>query len=143
MQIIFNKYKWILAAWVILWGCNPSSAFASMQTPHYATWSTQTYSQSYASAVSPDYQIRSTSVYRSNMADFNFTPLADDAHGGAPGSILKGTGTGWNWDDDDDPGDNPIGQIDDPAPVGSPFILLLMALLYLCGRVVYKRLRND
>ena len=139
MQIIFNKYKWILAAWIILWGCNPSSTFASMQTPQYTTWSTQTYEQSPVMSVSPSYQFHTTSVYRSGMTDPDFTPLADNVRGGAPGHILRGNGTGWNWGDDDDPGDNPIGQIDDPAPIGEPLILLLLAALYGGYRLIKRK----
>lgn len=126
MQRFFNKYKWILAAWVILWGCNPSSAYASMQTPQYASWSTQKVHLTSAAAA-PAYQFRTTSSYRVNMPDFEFTPLADQARGGVPGRIRKG---GW-----DDPDDNAIGEIDDEAPIGSPLILLFMALLYLFIRI--------
>ena len=40
---------------------------------------------------------------------------------------------------DDDPGDNPIGQIDDPAPIGEPLILLLLAALYGGYRLIKRK----
>ena len=137
MQRFFNKYKWILAAWVILWGCNPSSAYASMQTPRYASWNTQKVHLTSAAAA-PAYQFRTTSTYRVNMPDFNFTPLADQARGGAPARIRKG-GYGTYYGDTDDNEDDPegpgVGELEDPTPIGSPLILLFMALLYLFIRI--------
>ena len=37
----------------------------------------------------------------------------------------------WDDDYDDEGGDLPTGVIDDPAPLGEPFVLLLFALLFL------------
>ncbi len=120
----------------MLWGFSTVDAtpYCSSYAPKSAYQSS--YTQATINNTCPTYTFHTTSVYTSVVEDPNFSPVAVDpySNNSPRGHIRKG---GWG-----DPDDNEIGVIDDPAPVGSPFILLLMALLYLCGRVVYKRLRN-
>ena len=126
----------------MLWGF--SSANATLYRSSYDTKGS-VYQTAYTPATinnaCPSYQFRTTSVYTTVVDNPSFSPIAADpySNGSPRGHIRRGTLD----DDDDDPDENGIGIIDNPVPVGSPFILLLMALLYLCGRVVYKRLRND
>ena len=114
-------YKWIVTVCFMLWGCLCSA------------WAYEPYSP----ATAPTYQFRSTSSYTPQMTSATvFTPLADDPYAGLAkqNDVIKG----WNPWDEDNPGDNPIGQVDEPAPVGTPLVMLLMALMYIAFRV-YRR----
>lgn len=160
-------FKWMLTAWIMLWGCTLSSAFASSQTTNSASWgyaplyrtasvhstSSQSYVSSYGSSVTsrasadnpyipsgklknPNYRFRSTSVYLSGTGNGSFTPLADDPSSGVA-SLPKKAKKSDPWDEwgEDTPGGNEVGVVDDPAPLGEPFILLAMALAF----ILYKK----
>lgn len=148
----------------MLWGCVVSSAFAISYTTPSESWGYRpTYSQpaqqvftvqfssatvktcgsplvnaSYApvngmvvgKTSSPTYNFRSTSVYNPVTSNTRFTPIADRSASIAHGRLHR-TGSWGDPDDDDDP----IGQVPNPQPIGSPMILLAMALLLL----LYKR----
>ena len=79
----------------------------------------------------PDYRFRSTSPLLDGSTPYSESgsPLS---YGSNYGPILKG-----GLDDDPGGDDNPIGQVDDPLPVGEPYCLLLMAAAYCL--FVYKR----
>ena len=136
MQRKNNMYRWILAAWIMLFGCTMSSAFAYNQTKQSASWSNTL--SSYESAP-PSYCFRSTSAYTSVVGNTtSFTPLADDPYAGiAKIGGMRRDGNPWDLDD---PGedDDPIGVVADPAPVGTPLVMLLMALAYI-GLRIYRR----
>ena len=114
-------YKWIVMVCFMLWGCLCSA------------WAYEPYSP----ATAPTYQFHSTSSYTPQMTSAPvFTPLADDPYAGLAkqNDVIKG----WNPWDENNPGDNPIGQVDESAPVGTPLVMLLMALMYIAFRV-YRR----
>lgn len=146
----------------MLWGCVVSSAFAYTTPteswgyrPTYNQPAQQVFTVQFSTATvkscgsplvntaynpingtvigktsSPSYNFRSTSVYNPVTSNARFTPIADRSASIAHGRIRK-TGS---WDAPDDE-DDPIGQVPNPQPVGSPFIMLAMALLF----VLYKR----
>ena len=162
MQRPIDLYKWLTAAWLVLWGCVVSPAFAYPQATQSASWgyaptysakpihtitpatsSVSAYNSSYSSCISgrrsnspvtardmyPTYNFRSTSSYSSIVSNNpSFTPLAD-TQGNGPRNVIRRAG----WDDPDD--DDPIGVVPDPTPVGSPLILLALALAYLIVRL--------
>ena len=43
------------------------------------------------------------------------------------------------WDDDYDDDENGVGEVDDEAPIGEPFILLMLAMLYLAKVLIQRR----
>lgn len=151
-QIENILYKWLFVALILCGGSHTVSFAHAYTQAQPAAWgyrpvntaisTTQngiinnTYAPKFSSDVCPSYQFRSTSAYSSTISGMN-----QDA------GFNRGLRRTSPWDDDDDdddddPDDNPIGVLPDPAPVGSPFVLLIMALLYICGRVVYKRYRK-
>ena len=78
----------------------------------------------------PEYHFRSTSTYApivghtSYMASEPYNP--SQAHG--PNRACKDYDP---WGDTDPSSENGVGEVDDPAPIGSPLVLLLMAVLYI------------
>ena len=119
--------RWVLTAWIMLWGCM-SSALAYDQNTRYNPYSNSSISPYGSYNTTPTYQFRSTSPYQSVVnTTSSFTPLADDPYAGM--ARQNGPRRAWDWGapgDDDDP----IGVIPD-QPVGEPLVLLLMALLYI------------
>ena len=132
-------YRGLLAVWILLGGCALSSAYASPQTqsaswgyaPVYSTGSSSaTYTPKTTQQMSPTYQFRSTSVYLPEGSYTSYTPMVS-----APfdnGARRNGPRRDM-WDDE--PDDEGIGEVADPAPVGSPLCMIVMALLYL----IYQR----
>lgn len=116
---------WLFAIWML---CGISTAKATPQVNQPAAWrttpvlSTDNY---------PSYQFRSTSTYAPIVGETSYssttiyTPGSSSPSSSAPHRAKKG-GEGWGEPDDDDSG---IGNV--PTPIGSPLILLLMAVLYI------------
>ncbi len=102
-----------------------SSAGAATMTTQQATF--------------PEYQFQSTSTCPSAVGKSSFTSPAVYA----PYSALPRTGIrraeGYSIDGEPGVDDFPTGVLPNPAPVGEPLILLLMALLYAAGRYIARR----
>lgn len=124
MKIRAITYRWMIAALLIL-GWLPVSA----QTEAFRTTSSRDQwamtNMSYQTATAPAYQFRTTSPY---TALVNSTSTV-----GAPAYAPSGPRRG-PWDP---PEDNPIGVLPDPAPLGEPLILLLLATLF----ILFKKKR--
>ena len=117
---------------LILWTLTVSSAMATQRvTP-------------------PSYQFQSTSAYSSVVGQSAFTTSAVSApYSAAPNiTVLRraeewtpgswdGEGEGDEWGDPS--GELPTGVLPNPAPVGEPMVLLLMALLYALGHYFARR----
>ena len=157
-------YKWLVALWLIMgysapahaWADRPSAQMqtqvqAQIQSPSrvysspYRT--TPRYVGSYSTVVAspfgstaPKYQFRSTSSYTAIVSKTNtFTPIAD-----APYSSVAQSGPRkgpWDPPSDDD---NPIGVVDDPAPIGDTPWLIMLALMaiYIFGKIYRRKLIN-
>lgn len=148
-QIENILYKWLFVALILCGSSHTVSiTYAYTQTAQPATWGyrpvntamptynsiatkggvyNNAYTPKFSSDVCPSYQFQSTSPYSSTISGMNQNA-----------GFNRGLRRTSPWDDDDDdddddPVDNPIGQIDDPAPIGEPFVLIVMALLYLCA----------
>ena len=139
MRISEQRYinrRWQLVICLLLWGCMASSALAYehafCQSPMSKYQSPITNVQS--SATLPSYQFRSTSTLAPVVGTTHtYAPLADSPYGAGVGGPRRGP-----WDD---PGDNPIGEVDDPAPIGEPLVLILFALLFLCFKLTGKSVK--
>lgn len=95
----------------------------------------------------PEYRFQSTSTCPSVVGSSAFTTtMVYTPYSAAPRTGLRRTES-WSpgsWDDGDPwdgPGedDYPTGVLPNPAPVGEPLILLLMAMLYAAGRYIARR----
>ena len=93
----------------------------------------------------PEYRFQSTSTCPSVVGSSAFTTtMVYTPYSAAPRTGLRRTESWGSMDDEyswDGPGedDYPTGVLPNPAPVGEPLILLLMALLYAVGRYFAKR----
>jgi hypothetical protein len=125
MQHRRHIFKWLFALWML---CCIGSVNAASQVSAPAAWrttpvlSTDNY---------PSYQFRSTSTYAPIVGETSYsstaiyTPGSSSPSSSAPHRAKKG-GEGWSEPGDDDSG---IGNV--PTPIGSPLVLLLMAVLYI------------
>ncbi len=118
-------YRWMLAAWLLVGHALPNYAQTggSRTTSSRDQWAMT--NMSYQTATAPAYQFRSTSPYSSLVSPTSTV--------GAPAYAPSGPRRG-PWDP---PEDNPIGVLPDPAPLGEPLILLLMAALF----ILFKKKR--
>ena len=135
------RYTCIIA--LLVWA--GVSAFALPQTKQPSAWST-TYKTS--KDLQPSYQFRSTSAYTSVVGEGNifFTskqekntpsiigniPYPSMAYASSGSKPLYSGPRRSPWDED--PTDDPVGAV----PVGEPWILLIMAILYM----VYKKAKT-
>lgn len=122
-----RMYIGLVTIWLLLLGGTMSPVQAYQQAKQPAAWRT---TPTLSKDNSPSYQFRSTSTYApivghtSYMASEPYNP--SQAHG--PNRACKDYNP---WDDTDPSGDLGLGEVDDPAPIGSPLVLLLMAVLYI------------
>ena len=93
----------------------------------------------------PEYRFQSTSTCPSVVGSSAFTTtMVYTPYSAAPRTGLRRTESWGSMDDEyswGGPGedDYPTGVLPNPAPVGEPFLLLLMALLYAAGRYIARR----
>jgi hypothetical protein len=125
MQRKLITYKYLLAA-LLLWAFSVSSAVASSSTPLPSAWNeTPTLSED----VYPTYDFQTTSAYVANE-----TATVSSVNG-----IRVGQRRNTNpWESGPGEDDLPTGVVPDPAPVGSPFILLILAFLYLLTKIAFR-----
>ena len=134
-----NRHRWLITAWFLIMGCLLTVVYGQQYGTLYKGIST-TYRSAYASVPSssaPTYEFQSTSAYSSSLDMYTFTTKVYEPF--APSPYVAGDMRKSPWDDDGDPDDNPLGNVDDPAPVGEPWILLLLALMYLIYTVYKKK----
>ena len=109
----------------VLWIFALSSAGAATMTTQQTTF--------------PEYRFQSTSTCVSVVGNSAFTSPAVYA----PYSALPRTGIRraeeYSIDGEPDEDDFPTGVLPNPAPVGEPMVLLLMALLYALGHYFARR----
>lgn len=128
-----NRHRWLITAWFLIMGCLLTVVYGQQYGTLYKGVST-TYRSAYASvpaSSAPTYEFQSTSTYvesGSTYAPVVSAPFAT-LPGKMGGSIRKGLG---------DPEEDPVGQVTKP-PVGEPWILLLLALVYLIYTVYKKK----
>ena len=125
MQHLSNRHRWLIAAWLMLWGCMSSAFAVPAKDASWSQWATKN-----AATAAPEYQFRTTSIYISetSTSTATFTPLADKPSY-SPSSPNRARKDLW----DSEPTDDPIGVVP-VVPIGEPLILLVLAILYLCLR---------
>ena len=131
MKKRFAKYRNILLLWLLLTGSPICAVGTYTPATMPSSWTT---TPTMSNDMQTVYQFRSTSSYVSSM---NTRSTMITLYGRVGASSMRKAGY-WNEDGEWVPGDNenPIGDVDPPAPVGSPFVLLALALAY----VLKKRL---
>lgn len=113
----WTKHKWLLAVWCML--CVNLAVYATtMPTYQPNAWGN----------TAPEYQFRSTSAYQPALGSSTYSSSVSTPYASAPyrpGNIRRD-----GFGDPEDETDLGVGEIANPAPVGSPLALLLFALIY-------------
>jgi len=128
----------MLAIW-LLWGCVASPLWAYPQTNRPSAWRT---TPVMSNDRLPSYQFHSTSTFAPTVGSSVYSSTVYCPGASTPHKLRAEYNP---WDDnpsDDEPGYNPVGQVEDPAPIGSPFILLLLAALYLAFKRLLPQVRR-
>lgn len=124
-------YRWLMALWLLIIAgsvCSPVSAYKQATPP--ASWRT---TPTLSGEMQPTYSFRSTSSFTPIVGATAYTAGGDYRPGSyTPVTMRKAS----PWDE---PEGDEIGQV--YTPVGEPYVLLLMALLYLLG-VKIKKIRE-
>jgi len=127
-----NKlYRWLFAIWILI--SSETAAYAYTQAAPPSAWRT---TPTLSTDMQPTYQFRSTSAYTPTMNTTVYTPGSSTPFGG-PNRLRRGI----DDEEEDDPEGDPTGYID--TPVGEPFILLLMAMLYALGHFIATRKKHS
>ena len=81
----------------------------------------------------PEYRFQSTSTCAPIVGQTSYTTAEtyNPFQASAPHRVRAEYNPWEDEPDDDDENYHPVGELDDPAPIGSPFILLIMALIYI------------
>ena len=133
MKMKLNQYKWILVLWMMCGSATISCAYAYDRSAQSASWgyrpvytTTNSTEEAYtlSSDVYPTYEFQSTSPYSSVVGK---SVRRSGKDGGVIGEWPSG-----------DPEDDPIGVLPDKLPIGEPFILLALALLYILGIAIRR-----
>ena len=128
--------RWVIA--MLLCGVCHTAAFAYGYAPNAQSknWGYQPVYQSAATtsyvSAAPTYQFRSTSMYITSSGESE----SDNPNNPILGSGRIRRTSPWDWSE----GDDPIGEVPDPLPVGdSPWcLMLLLAAAY----IAFRRLRQ-
>ena len=120
-------YKWLIALWLLM-SCQPVLCAYQPATLPSAWRTTPTLSED----IRPAYQFHSTSTFAPTTHVTVYTPGSGTPYG-APYRQSKGGGI------DEEEGDE-VGLIN--TPVGEPWVLLLMALVFLIAKNGKFRCKN-
>ena len=144
-------YKWLIALLLIIWAGATTPAWAYPQTQQSVSWTNVpnqpkqpalwSSTPKLSSGMQPNYQFKSTSAYTPVLGNSAYSSNVYEIES-APITRPRKAGY-WNEDGEWVEGNDPIGVVPDPAPVGEPFVLLVMAMLYLLVRYVQgKRMKG-
>lgn len=127
-------YKWLIALWLLM-SCQPVLCAYQPATLPSAWRTTPTLSED----IRPAYQFQSTSTFATTTHVTVYTPGSGTPYG-APYRQFKGGDIDEEEDPEGDPSGDPQGYID--TPVGEPWVLLLMALVFLIAKNGRFRCKN-
>ena len=137
MMIRNNRiYIGIVTIWLLMLGgaLSPVQAYQPMQTYQPAqqpsAWRTKPVM---SNELYPEYHFQSTSTYTPVVGKTTYTTTEtyNPFQASSPKRIRRAYNPWEDEPDDDDPNNNPVGETPDPAPIGSPLVLLVLAMLYL------------
>ncbi|MBQ3998107.1 MAG: hypothetical protein II644_02075 [Paludibacteraceae bacterium] len=112
--------KKLLIILFVFLGCTLSSAYA--------------YPFDSQTATAPAYTFKSTSTCVSVVGQSSYaSPKVYAPYSGAPSNKPRRTESN-PWNEEGDPSGQQVGQVD--TPIGEPWILLLLAMVYILGRVI-------
>ena len=123
MQNKKRIYGLLIAAFLVLLGGSLSPLWAYTPVTPPSAWQT---TPVMSEDVRPNYQFQSTSAYATASGRSTMTPVSSPAYASRPRRT--------NWDDPED--EDALGVL---APVGEPFVLLLMAFLYFFYKKMSKK----
>lgn len=153
MQRRWKLHRWLLAAWFVICGGMLTFAFGQRYgSPYRGVSSHYTVTSSVRNSSMPAYEFHSTSAYAPVVSSSVYSSMVSAPYAGMPNRIGgprrslgdpedDGSGIGNPAIDPEGQG-NGIGIVDDPAPLGSPLVLLLLAGLYVVYRFGKRRKAN-
>lgn len=120
-----NICKWLVMLWLMLIGgvLSPMAAYTRVAQP--SIWQKKT---TMSTDVRPSYQFQSTSSYTLVVGQTSYT--SEPYNPAQPSGPARARREYNPWDETD-PSDPGVGEVDDPAPIGEPWVLLLLAILYI------------
>ena len=129
-------YIGIVTIWLLMLGgtLSPVQAYQLVQTYQPAqqpsAWRTKPVM---SNELYPEYHFQSTSTYTPVVGKTTYTTTEtyNPFQASSPKRIRRAYNPWEDEPDDDDENDDPVGQVKDPAPIGSPLVLLVLAMLYL------------
>ena len=126
MQREKNICKWLVMLWLMLIGgvLSPMAAYTRVAQP--SIWQKKT---TMSTDIRPSYQFQSTSSYTLVVGQTSYT--AEPYNPAQPSGPARARREYNPWDETDPSDDPGVGEVDDPAPIGEPWVLLLLAILYI------------
>ena len=117
-------YKWVVAAWLMLWGSVLSVTFGQTYGSPYreGPFSSCAAYSTVSTTACPTCHFKSTSAYTFGV-NSAYAPQVSEPF--STGQAKSGARRSWG-----DPDDYGVGEIADPLPIGEPWVLLLLAALY-------------
>ena len=123
-------YIGIVTIWLLMLGgaLSPVQAYQPAQQP--SAWRTKPVM---SSDLSPEYHFQSTSTYTPVVGKTSYTTTEtyNPFQASSPNRIRRAYNPWEDEPDDDDEDNDPVGQVSLPAPIGSPLVLLVLAMLYI------------
>ena len=127
MQRTNRTYKWLVMLWLMLIGgvWSPMAVYTRVAQP--SLWQK---TPTMSTDVCPSYKFRSTSSTPLVVGQTSYT--AEPYHPSQPASGPRRARQEYDpWDETDPSDDLGVGEVDNPAPIGEPLILLIFAMLYI------------
>lgn len=129
-------YIGIVTIWLLMLGgaLSPVQAYQPVQTYQPAqqpsAWRTKPVM---SNELYPEYHFQSTSTYTPVVGKTTYTTTEtyNPFQASSPKRIRRAYNPWEDEPDDDDENNDPVGQVKDQAPIGSPLVLLVLAMLYL------------
>lgn len=126
-------YIGIVTIWLLMLGgaLSPVQAYQPVQTYQPAqqpsAWRTKPVM---SNELYPEYHFQSTSTYTPVVGKTTYT-TTETYNPFETSSPRRARSEYDPWNDTDPSEELPLGDVDDPAPIGSPLVLLVLAMLYL------------
>lgn len=137
--------RWLITAWFLIIGCTLSVSYGQQYGAPYRGASTYRSSTiSNRNSASPAYEFQSTSSFTSVVGNSIYaapvtSPYATRAAGANPRKSFGDPEDEEVWSNPEGEGYG-LGEIPNPAPIGEPLILLVLAILYTLLRYYKQKL---
>lgn len=123
-------YRWLFALWLLIGSVTATDVCAQVTPP--SAWRT---TPTLSTDIQPAYQFRSTSAYTPTMNTTVYCPGSSAPSGGPKRMRMEG-----DMDDEEEDFGDGVGTIN--TPIGEPWVLVLLAVVYIFYRKSKKSARK-